>query len=109
MIKPIFGKTVRYWKADLTEHKLDGYYDYQESAIFLHNKLKGDELKLVMLHEEFHAIMHRLGLHAVVSNEIEELIVENFSTFVCESYELVSKHGDQKLTTRRPKREPVQS
>lgn len=49
-------------------------------------------LKQALLHEEFHAVLERIGFHqAGVSHEIEEMMVDALSTFICENYEIKEK------------------
>ena len=90
--KTILGKTLTYVKEDLSDQGVAGYFDPDAAIISLHKDLRGDQLKYIQLHEEFHAVWDRLGLNRTsVPDDLQEVIVDGFALFMVEHYKLREK------------------
>ena len=87
--KLIYGQKILYKVKDLEKENLNlyGYYDTNEKTIFINKKLKVDDLKSTILHEEIHAIFDRIGLNQTAhTSDFQEIICESISKFICENY-----------------------
>lgn len=89
MIKNVFGQPIKYKFTKLKED--DGLYHTLTKTIEISDKLKGREETLTILHEELHAIFDVLGFSSVVKDDVEELLVDNISRWICENYHLKPK------------------
>lgn len=91
MIKDIYGKKIKYTFKDLSTHGEDGHFDSEKSEIAIHSGLKGQKRTSTILHEEIHAILHRVGLTAGLNSIVEEQICESIAVWLSENYTLRSK------------------
>ena len=70
----------------LTEDEhADGATDYINKTIKYDSKLKGDMLKRCLLHEIGHSIQFETGLRQALSDELLEIITENFSNVLIDT------------------------
>lgn len=58
---------------------VDGYFSAQENLIVINKNQSKDQQHLTLLHEIGHGLLYRTGTHSILSAEVEELIVEQFS------------------------------
>ena len=71
--------------------KADGLCDFETKTISINNNLSPDLLKRTLLHECFHAVLFECGVHcAKITEDLEEIIVENLSNFLVDSF-IISK------------------
>ena len=80
--KSIYVKGQEYFliaTAGLIDDGHDGLTDYVNKTIKYDSKLKGDLLKRCILHECGHAIQYETGINQALSDEIQEIITENFA------------------------------
>lgn len=90
--KNILGKDITYYFENVEHLGYYGLYDGDNSKIVLDKKLKGDLKKHIQLHEEFHAVFDRLSLNRTsIPHDIQEVIVDGFSLFVVEMYNIREK------------------
>jgi Zn-dependent peptidase ImmA (M78 family) len=88
--KNILGKRVKYIFEDLMG--LCGQCDPSNDLIRINKFLKSDDLKTTILHEEFHYLFHRHGLNQTsIPLDVQEVIVETFSQFLVDHYEMKPK------------------
>ena len=92
----IFGQT---WQV-VEQHKIPSDDDKElaglackESKTIHIEKLQDVEAKLhTLIHEVGHAMFARVGLNQTeISSDIEEVIVENFATVMCENFDIKIK------------------
>lgn len=91
--KNIFGAEVTYLAADtIAERNVVGYFDPTTSQIVFDKSLTGQEKIHTILHEEFHAVLYRLGIYSSRLPEgVEEIICEGLSRWIAENYRLTAK------------------
>jgi len=84
----IFGKkaTIHFGP---TENDDAGGIDLETFKICINPKSK--DKHQVILHEAFHGLLHRLGLSGHIDENLEEVLVDCFSTLVVENYTLKPK------------------
>jgi hypothetical protein len=85
--KDIYGAKVKYKFVKLLPETM-GEFHYDNNTIYIDHRIKGIQLVSTILHEEIHAILHRVGAHQVLSPDIEEIICESISTWIAENYKL---------------------
>lgn len=73
------------------EHQVAGYCDNKKCEILVSSKLQKEEMTQTTLHEEFHAVFHRVGINQSVGREIEEVIVDSLATFLVDNYKVTPK------------------
>lgn len=71
--------------------KVDGLYSGTPLKVLIEHKLSKDEKYVAFLHEIGHALFSRLFSCAGIPDEIEEVIVDNFSVMVNEVFNLSIK------------------
>jgi Zn-dependent peptidase ImmA (M78 family) len=72
--------------------KNDGLCDFETKTIYINNNLSNDLIKRTLIHECFHAVMFECGIHcAKISEDLEEIIVENLSNFLIDSFIIRNK------------------
>lgn len=85
----IFGKKFKIIKSkDLHEIGIAGRIHYDNSIIEISTELDDQEMLQTLLHECFHGIFRRCSIiQANVSHDIEEVIVDSFSTWLVENFD----------------------
>jgi Zn-dependent peptidase ImmA (M78 family) len=69
-------------------HESLGLIDLDAGEIFLSTDQSLESLKSTLLHELFHGVVDRLGLHNVgLSEDAEEILVEGLAVFIHENFE----------------------
>ena len=89
--KIIFGETINYEYANLDAIGLHGQYNPVTKTITLGAHLKGKELIATLIHEELHAVLRRQSISQVLSNDLEEILIENICTYLIEHYNIKEK------------------
>ena len=70
-----------------------GYYCDQKKHIAIDDSLKDFQLNQTIWHEFFHAVFYRVGLpQTKISNEVQEMIVENFATATVENAKMLKRY-----------------
>lgn len=89
----IFGKHIPVVVLDLSGENFDGAFSPIDQKIFMDRGLKRDAYRdEVLYHERLHAVWDRLGLGGTdISMDLQEIIVEAFSTYTFETYTLKEK------------------
>lgn len=106
---PVFGAKTIIKASSETDKLIDGTVgdlDPRESVIRYEPSLKGDSLKSTLLHELFHQIQFRTSQYQALNPDIMEIIVDTFSIFVAETFELKFKDkffDDNKEITKQKK------
>lgn len=90
MNKDIFGMRVKYIFKKL-HVDLDGEYCHEQGKIYISSNLQGEALILALIHEEGHAIADRLGLSDIMTEDVEELFIDNFTRWLVENYLIYPK------------------
>ena len=68
---------------------VDGLCDYKLKIIYLDRSLVKADKEATLLHEIFHAIIYEVGLHQTsLEDDVEELIVENISMFMLDTFNI---------------------
>ena len=93
---PIFGRNYSLEFVDQAtddkEQNTDATIEFYNSTIEITESIDQKKLLSTILHECFHGVIHRVGINqANLSNDLEEIIVENFSTFITETFDLKFK------------------
>ena len=88
----IFGKTYKIQYKEM-EEDLYGECKNDEFLIEIDRNQTGEKLIHTLLHEYFHAVIYRVGLKQVLSHDVEEMICENFATFLCDNKLVIPKEG----------------
>ena len=88
----IFGLTVSVETTNkLMEKGVSGLYMAQESKILVDTgQFKGDAVQ-TLLHEIGHSVIDRTGIRQTLSDELEEVIVDNIATAITENFTLSLK------------------
>lgn len=90
MIRKIFGKDYPVIKKALKAQNLEGYFT--GDVLEIEETLTGAEETQTELHEFFHAVNERLGfVQTSISEDLWELIVENYARALVENYEIKPK------------------
>lgn len=82
----IFGCTYQIKYDDLSKTDACGYTDNRHRLIVIDSSLKDDDLKHTLLHEYFHAVLYRTSVVQSLSHDLEEIIVDQISTFLVDNY-----------------------
>lgn len=90
MTKDVFGTKVKYIKQDLGPDT-DGEYNTIDKTISINTRLKKEEIPETRLHEEIHAIIDVLGFTSRISDDVEELLIGNISSWIAKNYRLIEK------------------
>jgi len=73
-------------------HDLDGFFDPCLNKICINGNLGRNDIKETLFHELFHAVFYHNGLRQTnISSDLEEIIVNQFSIFVCDNFEIAIK------------------
>jgi len=87
----IFGKEYKIITKERLEHEgydALGLIYLDEGEIYLSTEQSLESLKRTLLHELFHGVVDRLGLHNVgFSEDAEEVLVEGLAVFITENFE----------------------
>jgi hypothetical protein len=91
----VFGHTYQ-----VKIQKIDdaAFVDYDSKTITIN---PDEDFISCLLHEGFHAVLRRTGIHqAQLSDDLEEIIVENFAIFLVENFkiQLKSKGGKKNIS-----------
>jgi Zn-dependent peptidase ImmA (M78 family) len=94
----VLGKTLKVEvREDLIEKKgAVGLYHYDIPLIAIQKSLPPNIGKVTYMHECYHAIFDRLGLNALISRELEEIIVDAIAVFNEENTDMLIKLLSQK-------------
>lgn len=84
------GMSVPIIEADLTSLGLDGYFDPEQKAIFIHKEHKNKFI--VLCHEIMHGVFHRVGIDQTsISRDLQEILAESIANFLSEEFVNVQK------------------
>ena len=89
----VFGKilTVKIVKdlRNKSNDSLDGELDFKNGIMAINKELRGRDLTQTYLHECFHAVIRRVGINqGELSPDLEEVIVDSFSTFLVDNFHI---------------------
>jgi hypothetical protein len=85
----VFGREVPVRIQEM-DAKDAGEYCETKKEITINTSQKGELLVPTMVHELFHATVDRVALiQTGISDDMWEVIVENFATVVCENFDLI--------------------
>jgi hypothetical protein len=87
----IHGQKVDIKYVDLSQEDYDGACNVDKKLIVLHSGLSGDAFTYSYLHECFHYLFSRLSLDQCIDGNVEEIIVDGFSKYVAENYNITLK------------------
>lgn len=88
----IYGTQIKVIVGEINEHLgYDGFYDPESKTIAISDKLKGDDLTSVTIHESIHAIADRLGWRQWLTREMEEMLCEQISVALAENFTMKLK------------------
>ena len=69
--------------------KVDGLFDSSSKSIFVEISLPKEEKLQTFIHELGHALLWRVGVgQSNISQELEEMIVENYATMITETFNI---------------------
>ena len=83
----VLGKVYQIIYVDLTQADNDGSFHYDEELIQIDQSLTGHALQQTLLHEIFHAVMHRSSLSQAVGPSLEEVLVDLLATFLTDHWD----------------------
>jgi Zn-dependent peptidase ImmA (M78 family) len=83
----VFGRTYQIIYVDLTQADNDGSFHYEDDLIQIDQSLVGQALQQTLLHEIFHAVMHRSSLSQAVGPALEEVLVDLIATFLTDHWD----------------------
>ena len=88
----VFGlKVVIEYKKIADESGLMGYFDYSKNAITIDSRLKGSARLTTEIHESLHSLFHRLSYRQYIPHALEEIIIDQVSTFLVENFDIKLK------------------
>ena len=92
----IFGKSYRIVEKpkvfDDDGTRCEGLLDFDVGIISIESTMSSQQKTQTLLHEIFHATVKRLGMtQADLSDDLEEIIVDNFATVITEIFNLSFK------------------
>lgn len=88
----VFGKKIKIKVTDLTAHNAYGLFIPLENIIYIHKDLNKEQQFRTLMHELVHAIVSVTGLNqAQLSMDLEEIIAECFSNFMCDTFDIKFK------------------
>lgn len=97
----IYGTQVKVTIGTINEQLgYDGFYDPNTKTIAINNKLKGDDLTGVVIHETIHAIADRLGWRQWLNREMEEMLCEQISVALAENFTMKLKDNSSGRSKR---------
>jgi Zn-dependent peptidase ImmA (M78 family) len=68
---------------------VDGLCCVKKRIVYLDRSLVKEDKQSTLLHELFHALIYEIGLHQTsLTLDVEELIVENLSLFMLETFNI---------------------
>ena len=88
----VLGKNIKVHSKDLTHEVACGYYEPGKNKITICSSLKGSEKIHTLLHEVFHAVIFRSSLYQVITPDIQEIVVDVFSTVLVENFDIKCKN-----------------
>jgi len=79
-------------KDDLVEkYSATGLFSWKEENIQIQKGMDAKSGQITYLHECFHGVLHRLGIDVLLSQEVNELIVDGLATFTVEQKKNIIK------------------
>ena len=85
----VFGRNIAVKEADIEGFM--GIFDGVKKEITINNKLSKKDYVPTLLHEMGHALFDRAGLRQSIPNELEEIVVEQFSDMINENFKLIPR------------------
>lgn len=89
-MRDVFGKLIQIIHVDMEESM--GEYDSQTLTIKIKKGLQISDEISTDLHEFLHAVFDRIGVSAIISNDLEEIIAHCVSEALCENYDIEPKN-----------------
>ena len=83
----ILGKRYDIFYKDLRADHAFGMTDNRKRVILIDQSLTGEELQQTLLHEFFHAVLHRTGASQALHGDLEEVLVDSIATFLVDIYD----------------------
>ena len=84
----VYGKTFKIVYRNL-DSGLYGECIPSKDLIEIDESLKGRDFMQTLVHEYFHALIDRISLNQILSEDLEEVICDNFATFLIENHLII--------------------
>lgn len=82
-----------------------GECDKNKKIIRIKRSLNEAERQATLIHELFHAVLHEIYADALISDDLEEIIVENLSTYILDYLkDLCDKEKEEEEVKKKKKR-----
>lgn len=85
----VYGRNIPVNLAKHDEHA--GMFCKEEYKIYITPDQTEHEKWTTLLHEMFHAVVHRCSIYQALDDNLEEIIVDSFATAIWENFELKPK------------------
>lgn len=82
----VFGHKIKVKHKKLKD--LNGEFDYKTNEITIDPEVKGDDYKVTLVHELFHAVLYRCSVNHQISDDLEEIIVDLLAKSVVENFDI---------------------
>jgi hypothetical protein len=79
------------WALRYEGEKVMGLCMSKDRIILIDRALTKNEKIEVFLHEAFHAVCFELKVHGVLSEDVEEVLAENFPSFLLDNFNIRPK------------------
>jgi len=89
----IFGEIIPVAKKEWLREDMeaDAYFDDRTLEIFIEEELDEEQAMKALIHEVGHAMFNRIGFSQGISKDLEETIVEAYSTMIVENFNITLK------------------